>query len=193
MGGIVTNLSSPQPGVGVIGDNNIITSTEKKESDNNGIHLNLSQNEIKLIRQSWSKIKEEGVNTIGEELFIRFFAKHPETLLMFDEFSNNPDWKTTKEFKGHCRIVMNFIRGCVQSLEKEDHLAGTLEYLGFKHYGLGITEEHFLVLGEILLDLLKEHLQVSGLWNHNLEIAWGKVYDFMREMMLKRMNMNLEL
>lgn len=58
MGGIVTNLSSPRPRLEVVEENKI-TSTEKKESENNGIHLNLSPNEIKLIRQSWSRLKKK--------------------------------------------------------------------------------------------------------------------------------------
>ncbi len=186
MGGIVTRLSSPRAGASAAA----AAAAKKKESDGE-VHLNLSSHEIELIRQSWGKIKEEGVATIGEELFIRFFEKQPETFLMFDDFSKNPNWKTTHEFKGHCRIVMNFLRGCVQSLEKEDHLAGTLEYLGLKHYGFGITQHQFDVLGGILLDLLKEHLQDSGIWNNEVEGAWAKVYGFMSTIILKRMNFNL--
>jgi hemoglobin-like flavoprotein len=124
------------------GTNQVHKKTLKVEDDGE-IHMSLSKAEIALIRATWNLIKEDGMQTIGEELFIRFFAAAPETFQMFSDFTEDPEWKNSRAFKGHCKIVMNMIRGCVQSLEKEEGLGATLDYIGLKHHGFGITQQQF--------------------------------------------------
>lgn len=174
MGGIVTKTMHPH---------------ETPEDPNDNVHLHLSKKEIVLIRETWSLIKEEGVQGIGEELFIRLFEVAPETFNMFEDFAKNPDWVHSHEFTGHCRIVMNFLRGCVQSLEKEESLGGTLDYIGLKHHGFGITQQQFDTMGVLLLEIMRNHLKEH--WSKEAEVAWGKLYTFMATRIIHKMNFKI--
>lgn len=149
-------------------------------------HLGLSNHQIKLISDSWQLIKAHGTEKTGAILFIRFFEVAPETFYMFSEFRGIEEWKISREFGHHCKIVMNIIGGAVGLLRDPESLDSTLEYLGLKHEGFAINESHFDLMGVELIATLREVL-VDKLTS-DVEAAWKAFYAYIAKIIIMGMN-----
>jgi hemoglobin-like flavoprotein len=152
----------------------LATQMKRKEDEALRARVGLDSRQIQLIADSWHDVKEFGTEQAGIVLFKKFFIKAPETFQMFDEFKDLPNWADSKEFRHHCKIVMNIVGSAVGLLRDPDSLESTLEYLGLKHDGFSITQEHFDVMGVELMDTFREALGPK--FTPDIERAWGIFY-----------------
>lgn len=148
--------------------------------------IGLGSKDVKAIVDSWSEVKAFGAERAGIVLFKRLFIRAPETFTQFSEFRDLPNWEESKEFKHHCRIVMNIVGTAVSLLKDPDSLDGTLEYLGLKHEGFNITQEHFDILGEELIYTLREALGPK--LTPSVEQAWTQMYKYIADIIIKGMH-----
>lgn len=148
--------------------------------------IGLGTKDVQAIVDSWSEVKAFGAERAGIILFKRLFIAAPETFSQFSEFRDLPNWEDSKEFKHHCRIVMNIVGTAVSLLKDPDSLDGTLEYLGLKHEGFNITQEHFDILGVELIHTLREALGPK--LTPPVEQAWTQMYKYIADIIIKGMH-----
>jgi hemoglobin-like flavoprotein len=159
---------------------------QSKEDKELREHIGLGTREVQAIVDSWSEVKAFGAERAGIILFKRLFIAAPETFLMFPDFKDLPDWEESKEFKHHCRIVMNIVGTAVSLLKDPDSLDGTLEYLGLKHEGFAISQQHFDILGVELIHTLREAIGTK--LTPAVETAWTQMYKYIAEIIVKGMH-----
>lgn len=148
-------------------------------------HIGLGTRDVEAIAQSWGEVKAFGAERAGIILFKRLFIAAPETFLMFSDFKDIPNWEESREFKHHCRIVMNIVGTAVSLLKDPESLDGTLEYLGLKHEGFAITQQHFDILGVELIHTLREALGPK--LTPGVEQAWTQMYTYIADIIVKGM------
>lgn len=149
-------------------------------------HIGLGTRDVQAIADSWNEVKAFGAERAGIVLFKRLFIAAPETFFMFSDFKDLPDWEESKQFKHHCRIVMNIVGTAVSLLKDPDSLDGTLEYLGMKHEGFAISRAHFDILGVELIHTLREAL--GSKLTPAVEQAWTQMFKYISEVIIKGMN-----
>mmetsp|Transcript_20574 Transcript_20574/g.15159 ORF Transcript_20574/g.15159 Transcript_20574/m.15159 type:complete len:185 (-) Transcript_20574:13-567(-) len=149
-------------------------------------HIGLGNREVQDIVDSWQEVKAFGAERAGIILFKRLFIAAPETFQMFADFKDLPNWEDSREFKHHCRIVMNIVGTAVSLLKDPDSLDGTLEYLGLKHEGFAITQEHFDILGVELIHTLREALGPK--LTPAVEKAWSQMYKYIADIIIRGMH-----
>lgn len=115
----------------------------------------LKPKHVNALFESWNHIKNFGTENAGKILFIRFFIVAPETFQTFADFRDLEDWKNSSSFAHHCKIVMNIIGSVIQMLKTPDSIESTLDYLGLKHEGFNITQQHFDLMGIEFLELVR--------------------------------------
>lgn len=147
----------------------------------------INSHQIQGILDSWHELKKYGTEKAGVILFKKFFIIAPETLNMFKEFSREKDWEQSPLFRHHCKIWMNVMGSAVILLKDPDSLESTLEYLGMKHDGLAITKQHFLYMGDAMVETLSECLGPDIATPEVLE-AWKIMYKYIVQSVVEGMD-----
>lgn len=147
--------------------------------------IGLDRKGVQIIHDTWQDVKKFGAEEAGVELFLKVFAAAPQTLAMFEEFRDIPDWKKSANFRHHCKIFMNIVGSSVSLLHDPDNLLGTLEYLGLKHEGFGITQEHFDLMEGLWMDTFREILGAK--FTPQVQEIWTIFYRYMALIIIKNM------
>lgn len=158
---------------------------QSKEDQELREKIGLDRKGVKIIHDTWMEIKKFGPEEAGVKLFLKVFAAAPQTLGMFEEFRADPNWKQSPNFRHHCRIFMNIVGSSVSLLHDPDNLLGTLEYLGLKHEGFGITQEHFDLMEGLWMDTWEEILGPK--FTPEVKEIWIVFYRYMGEIIVKNM------
>lgn len=164
---------------------------EQKEDEELLAHIGMTHHQVDLVIHSWATIKKFGAEEAGVLLFLRFFEVAPDTLVMFKDFRDLPNWTESKEFRHHCKIWMNILGSAVGLLKDPDSVDSTLEYLGTKHQGFAITDKHFELLGIELMETFREILGHE--MTSDVEQAWLALYKFMTKMIVSNMSRTTEM
>jgi hemoglobin-like flavoprotein len=136
--------------------------------------LTLTSVQVSAIRKSWELVKSKKLaETVGALAFIGFFAVYPDTLNMFP-FSRHSEWKTSKEFNQHCRIVVHILASVVTLLDKPDLMEQRLSELGLKHSFFNILTEHYDSLGVNLIAAFEEVLDKD--FTPDARSGWSTLY-----------------
>eukprot|EP00981_Chlorochromonas_danica_P007773 scaffold1882_cov163-Ochromonas_danica.AAC.4 len=165
----------------------LASKVQEKEDQELRKRLGMDAKQIKIITDSWAEVKKFGTELAGMILFKKLFIAAPETFYMFDEFKDIQYWEDSKEFKHHCKIVMNIVGGAIGLLRDPESLDGTLEYLGMKHEGFQITQRHFDIMGVGLIEVLREGVGPK-IMNAEAEKAWMIFYNYIVRIIVLGMN-----
>lgn len=158
---------------------------KNKEDEELKARIGMGTKDVQVIVDSWAEVKAFGAERAGIILFKRLFIAAPETFGQFEDFRDLPDWENSKEFKHHCKIVMNIVGSAVSLLKDPDSLNSTLEYLGMKHEGFNITQQHFDILGVELIATLKEALGPK--LTPAVQEAWVTMYAYIARIIIMGM------
>ena len=165
----------------------ILTGTMKSREDEElRKRLGMNGQQVNLVVESWNDVKAYGTEAVGIILFKRFFKVRPETFTMFEDFRDLSKWENSREFKHHCKIVMNIVGAAVGLLRDPESLDSTLEYLGLKHQGFSITKDHFDVMGVELIETLRE--AIGSKLTPETEAAWLCMYTYITRAILSGMD-----
>ncbi|KAK8786350.1 hypothetical protein V5799_023874, partial [Amblyomma americanum] len=117
----------------------------------------LTENEVKLVQQTWRKFSSENPEC-GVLLFLSLFIKHPEYIQLFDPFRGKPiaALKDNPTFRAHGCSIGYHITSMVESLRDP----GTFEILvrrnATEHMRRkGVKPLHFEVMGQRIVDVLQ--------------------------------------
>lgn len=164
----------------------LASAMKNKEDEALRAKIGLDTRQIERIVESWAEVKKFGTERAGIILFKRLFIAAPETFQTFVHFKDIPNWEESREFKHHCKIVMNILGSAVGLLRDPESLDSTLEYLGFQHEGFTITQEHFDIMGVELIHTLKEAL--GSKLTPDVEAAWLNMYTYITKIIVRGMN-----
>jgi hemoglobin-like flavoprotein len=156
-----------------------------KEDEELRAKIGLDKKGTQVIHDTWQDVKKFGQEEAGIVLFKKVFAAAPQTLRMFEEFRDIPNWQESDNFRHHCKIFMNIVGSAVSLLHDPDNLLGTLEYLGLKHEGFGITQEHFDLMEELWMDTFHEIM--GSKFTPEVRDLWTIFYRYMASVIVKNM------
>lgn len=138
-----------------------------------------SMNKDIVVLKSWEDVKKikNYKEVAGSVLFKSFFTKCPESKTFFG-FPSDMDPKSdsllnSRRFKMHASYFIEMLDTALKMVSQH-HLEDNIKRLGEIHAEYRVKEEFFPVMGEALMEALKETLQKA--WTRELESAWVEVY-----------------
>ncbi|KAK7862852.1 hypothetical protein R5R35_008451 [Gryllus longicercus] len=136
----------------------------------------LTARQKKFVTDTWELVKKD-IKGNGVELFIRFFERRPDAVPRFRSFVGVPleELRHSKRLLAHTNSVMYALDSVVASLDDPECLHEMLLKMGENHGRRRVTEQEFLDLKVVLMDLLKDKLDIH--LNEEGEEAWSKTID----------------
>ena len=125
--------------------------------------------DVTLLRCSFEQIIEREPDLAGRFYQI-LFQRHPQTRALF-----------RGDTRAQGKMLAGALQAVIDHLEDAAWLVPTLEGLGARHAGYGITDEMYEWVGECLLAALAE---VAGEdWSASHILAWSEAYGFIADTM----------
>lgn len=160
----------------------------------NGLNIDptnptLLPGDIELVRGSWSHVVKAGLRDYGVIMMMRIFIEHKEMKHLW-RFARSLE--TAEQMQGsqllraHGEKLFNAIDLAVNSLNDLGSLVPVLVQLGVIHYKYGIREEHFPVVGEMLISTLKDGLKEH--FPDPVKYAWLRLFTLVKFHMVVGMN-----
>src|SRR5690349_17562162 len=120
----------------------------------------MNQNQIQLVRQSWSYVITKS-DEAGELFYKRLFEVAPEVKPLFKE-----------DIKSQARKLMSMVTLIVSKLDKLETITTDIKSLASRHGKYGAKKEHYAVVGQCLVWTLKKGLEGQNRWSKETEEAW---------------------
>ncbi|MFN0189629.1 MAG: globin domain-containing protein [Bacteroidia bacterium] len=131
----------------------------------------LTEKEIKLIKNSWGKVRGIQPELIGDVFYRKLFIDIPELKRMFDSSTISQSIK-----------LVDMLSLIVARLERLDELTEEIKQLAKRHVGYGVKDKHYEYVGAALIWTLNQALRSE--WNSELEAAWVKCYTILADEMM---------
>ncbi|WP_158243150.1 globin domain-containing protein [Acidimangrovimonas sediminis] len=125
--------------------------------------MKLSAREVQVIRDNFRAVQDRIVPA-SLEFYEALFRRRPDLRPMFRE-----------DLTGQGMKFMSTLEAVVDSLESPEAIADRMEELGHSHAALGVKAEHFVPMGEALIETLRKY--VGEGWTAEADAAWRKAYD----------------
>ena len=132
----------------------------------------LTQNELQAIRDSFGQVRQDmGAQSVF--FYEALFRRAPEFRKLFRE-----------DIEGQGMKFMTTLEAIIEKLDQEMAVDEEYTNLGRKHAGLGIKASQFEVMGEALIDTLRNVLGDD--LTLELEASWRKAYALVSANMIRR-------
>ena len=128
----------------------------------------MTNQEIKLVKNSWRKLMGIDHGIIGDVFYSRLFIQQPGLRKMFPA-------DMTQQNKKLVDMLVYIVGG----LEQADILSNKIRALGKQHQNLGIVAHHYETVGDALIWTLEKALGID--WNEELKSAWKSCYSELAE------------
>jgi hemoglobin-like flavoprotein len=112
------------------------------------------------------------IAAFSTRLYERLFDAHPRLRALFPESMD-----AQKEKLGHALKLV------VDGLQRPDRLAPAIVDLGRRHLGYGVGAEDLALLGDVLLETLREFDAES--WSEGTESGWRRAWSFLHDSMVR--------
>ncbi len=122
----------------------------------------MTPEKVALVQASFKKVGP--IADVAADLFYaRLFELAPETRALFPE-----DMREQK------KKLMQMLGVAVGNLHQIDQIVAAVQKLGRSHVGYNVKPEHYVVVGEALLDTLAKGLGEA--FTPAVKDAWGETY-----------------
>ncbi|CAB9516967.1 Leghemoglobin Lb120 [Seminavis robusta] len=155
--------------------------------------LEMDYDTIFQVMDSWELLRRlpDYEATAGSILFTHLFEKCPSTKALFGFFpldkTENTELVTSTRFVKHARYMIQMLDKALNMLGPDaEILQEILTDLGKKHSRMGVKAEFFPLMGEALIQMMKDCLREK--FTPDIEKAWGIVYAALSGEMVKAMN-----
>ncbi|MCU0443311.1 MAG: globin domain-containing protein [Microscillaceae bacterium] len=136
--------------------------------------MTLTQEEQKMIRNSWGKIITHSQET-GEAFYRHFFALRPDLEVLFPT-----------DLKLQTHKLLAAVTILVTKMDKAEHIREEVQKLAHRHTKYGVEPAYFAVFGEAFVLALAEIL--ASIWNEPLKKAWQSAFQMIAEAMIAEMS-----
>jgi len=123
-----------------------------------------------LVKSTWASVLPIA-DTAASLFYDRLFEVNPPTRALFKS-NDLPEQR---------RKLMQALAVVVSGLDHLEQLVPTVEALGKRHAGYGVTEAHYASVGAALLWTLEQGL--ASAWTREAEAAWSAAYDLLSGIM----------
>jgi hemoglobin-like flavoprotein len=138
----------------------------------------MTTHQIELVQQSWEKVKPV-MQAAGESFYYKLFEKAPQLRHLFN--------KDISEQAGKLVYMLTY---AVSRLDKLDTILEDVQKLAVRHNKYGAEPDHYIIVGECLLETLEDGLGKN--WNNELREAWASVYGILANAMIQAQQESLE-
>lgn len=128
--------------------------------------------QFKIIEETFATLAPSGP-VLVERFYQTLFKRHPEVRDLFAHVTP----------KTQHRMLLEALKFVVDNIREPAVLNPVLTELGSRHRRYGAEPEHFPVVTETLLGVMKE--LTGSLWTAKVEKAWTNTFDFVNNAMLK--------
>jgi hemoglobin-like flavoprotein len=139
----------------------------------NQIIMALTQDEQKMIRDSWGKVITH-TEEAGLVFYQYLFSFHPELKPLFPT-----------DLKAQARKLIAAVTILVTKMDKSDHIREEVHKLAQRHIHYGVKPVYFAMFGEAFLITLAQVL--ASIWSEPLKMAWQSAYTMISEAMIEEM------
>lgn len=123
----------------------------------------MTNQEIKLVKNSWRKLMGIDHSLIGDVFYSRLFTQQPGLRKMFPSDMTHQNKK-----------LVDMLVYVIAGLDHNKGLTTEITHLGMHHQKLGTTPHHYEVVGDALIWTLEKGLGQD--WNEELKNAWISCY-----------------
>jgi len=131
----------------------------------------MTQEQIKLVKQSWKLFRNKEPALVGDLFYSKLFADNPSLRKMFPK---NMDQQFQK--------LVDMLSGIVSRLDSLDQLTEDIAAMALRHTGYGVKPAHYKLVGESLLWTLGKGLGKE--WVPELKEAWETCYNMLSSTMI---------
>jgi hemoglobin-like flavoprotein len=117
----------------------------------------------RLVQETWQQVVPIA-DTAAELFYRRLFAIDPSTRKLF----------RATDMAEQRKKLLQILNVAVRGLDNVDGLVSTVEQLGRRHSGYGVTDAHYDSVGAALLWTLEQGL--GRAWTPAVASAWTEVY-----------------
>ena len=126
--------------------------------------------DAKLLKQSFDLVAPQK-EALAEAFYNRLFTLYPQTKTLFA----NTDMKRQQS------SLMATLTVVVTGVVNGENVIPTIEQLGHRHNGYGVKPEYYPMVGQALLETLKEFLGKD--WTPEIEATWTATYQVITQAM----------
>ncbi|WP_300597923.1 globin domain-containing protein [Niabella sp.] len=131
----------------------------------------MTKEQIILIKRTWKLFRFVAPTAVGNAFYGKLFADSPGLRKLFPA-----------DMEGQYRKLNVSLNVLVARLEKKEEIAGYLAALAKRHTGYGVKEEHYVLVGNALLWMLRQGLGKD--WNNEVAAAWEACYREVADIMI---------
>lgn len=137
---------------------------------------NLTYHEMRLVKSTIASLRDQG-ERITTIMYSRMLRDHPELNNMF----NTVNQSNHRQPRALTSVILTFANAINYDISE---LIPKLERMCNRHCSLGISPEHYTIVGKYLIDSFAEVLGPS--MTAETKIAWGKAYWILAKMLIGR-------
>lgn len=130
----------------------------------------MTPDQKRLVQETWKQVVPIA-DAAGELFYHRLFEIDPSTCELF----------RATDMPAQRRKLLQMLAAAVRGLDNLDALASTVEDLGRRHVGYGVTDAHYDSVGAALLWTLEQGL--GNAWKPAVAAAWTEAYGFLSGIM----------
>ncbi|MBP1917083.1 NO-inducible flavohemoprotein [Lederbergia galactosidilytica] len=127
--------------------------------------MTLSQKTIEIVKSTAPVLETHGVN-ITSVFYKNMFTNHPELLNIFNHANQSQGRQQT--------ALANMVYAAAKNIDQLEAILPAVQQVAFKHRGLGVKPEHYPIVGEHLLQAIKEVLGDAA--TDEVIEAWAEAY-----------------
>lgn len=128
--------------------------------------------EIEVVRETWAKASADP-DAAATLFYGKLFEAAPGVKPLF-----------TADMKEQGRKLMQMIGIAVNNMENIEQIVPALIELGERHDKYGAEDDHYPVVGEVLIDTLRTAL--GDEFTDEADLAWARTYAAVASVMLSR-------
>jgi len=128
--------------------------------------------EIEVVRETWAKASADP-DAAATLFYGKLFEAAPGVKPLF-----------TADMKEQGRKLMQMIGIAVNNMENIEQIVPALIELGERHDKYGAEDDHYPVVGEVLIDTLRTAL--GDEFTEEADLAWARTYAAVASVMLSR-------
>ncbi|XP_075469469.1 neuroglobin-like isoform X1 [Ascaphus truei] len=140
--------------------------------------LNLSQEQHRLLVESWKLIRED-IAKVGVIMFIRLFETHPECKDVFFMFRDVDDLRglgARKDLRTHGLRVLSFVEKSVARIGQSARLEEMTLDLGRSHYAYNAPPHYYQYVGTEFISAVRPVLNEK--LTPDVEEAWQHLFTY---------------
>ncbi len=132
----------------------------------------LTESTVTILKATAPAVKQHG-ELIAGRMYELLFSKYPQVKSLFAKAPQNQPQVLARAIITYCENVDNL-----------DTLTGALDRISRKHVAIGVTADHYPLVGECLLQAIQDVLGAAA--TPEIMTSWKEAFFFLAGVMIQR-------